>query len=423
MKYPTRTRLCALFIFAAATALQLGGCDDSADGDASLDGDADSDTDADSDSDSDSDTDADSDSDSDADWPTVCTNSGTAADPCVRIFGRVDKSNPDAAVFDWPGIYVRARFTGTSIGCRVSGSNVYFDVFIDGVKVAPINGARDATFVTDGTGLYTISGLSDGEHTVKLAKRSETNWSTTAFEGFEATLVVPDRHDGPKIEIIGDSYSVGYGNASPGASGNVQDETGRQCTDNELAEYTDTHRAYGPLAAMALNGEYFVNAYSGLGMVRHYNGSTAYAPFQDFYEQTLQSAVTPLWNFERWPPDVVVIALGTNDFSSALQPGEVYTDRNDLLAEYKSAYRDFLSLLRSEYPGVQLVLMATNLWPDDEMVPAVQAVIAEEQAAGKNDVHYFYFHNVTGYGCAWHPDLATHADHGTKLATLIESIL
>ncbi len=110
--------------------------DTDGDGDADGDADADSDTDADTDTDTDADTDADTDTDtetdtdSDANPEDVCRYSDPVnlgpmeADGMIRVppghpsinyFGRVDCTDKAAPSFAFPGISIRAKFTGTGI--------------------------------------------------------------------------------------------------------------------------------------------------------------------------------------------------------------------------------------------------------------------------------------------------------------------
>ena len=72
---------------------------------------------------------------------------------------------------------------------------------------------------------------------------------------------------------------------------------------------------------------------------------------------------------------------------------------------------------------MKFILAATNLWdsvagaPNNEMKEQVQQIIAEENAAGHNDMTYKLLENITGYGCGWHPDMATQSGWSNDVAT------
>lgn len=219
---------------------------------------------------------------------------------------------------------------------------------------------------------------------------------------------------------------VGYGNESPSKTDpTTQDITSRNCTSSELNAYTNSGIAYGPLAAEILAADYQINAYSGLGMTRHYSGNTSFLPFQDYYQRTIQSQSANTNDFNSWSPQVVVIALGTNDFSTELGENDigVYTDREDLYESYRTKYHLFIDQIRAQYPGVQILTVGNNLWPDDEMRKEVSKVVSEEESNGNTDVHYLELTNITGYGCGWHPDKATHKAWSILVSDKISEIM
>ncbi len=348
-----------------------------------------------------------------------------------EYFGRFDFSDTRSPEFDWPGSYIKTRFSGTSLTVLLSGASVYFDIYIDDKKIPTVFNESllgDATLqLKSGKGEYLIAdNLSDELHTLKIAKRSETNWASVHFNGLlledNSGTIPPLKTEGPRVEIIGDSYSVGYGNLSPSKTNpSLQDFSGQDCTNDEINAFTDTHQAYGPIATMQLQGEYFVNAYSGIGMERNYGGSTATGTLPSFYPLTIHSNPSSVfWDFDAWKPDVVIVLLGTNDFSTALTPGEEYATREDLQDAYIGSYRNFLSDIRRNYPGVSIVCATPNI---DEVSTLVQKIISEEETGGASDVSYFYYNNVTAFGCHWHPDKDTHVEQGLLLASHIDSLL
>lgn len=362
---------------------------------------------------------------------------------CVRYSGRVNFAD-NSAEFNWPGIVIEAKFEGTSLALDLTaGDNIWFDIYIDGAKLptlAPPPGKTN-TFTLgslrtyNGVENYTVaSGLADGAHTFKMVKRSETNFSSIVLKNLilddgKKLLPLPPRPD-RRIEIIGDSYSVGYGvEAVSKTDPTKQDASGRTCNDEEFHAYTNSAKAYGPVAADLLGAEYQLNAYSGLGMVRNYSGNTAYLPYPGYYDRILQHTEQPKYDPNHWHPHVVVILLGTNDFSTPLGGGEVYKSKEELYVAYRTAYKEFLAQIRAAHPGVKFILGATNLWdsvtgaPNDDIKIQVQQIIAEENAAGHNDMEYQLFLNQTGYGCGWHPDIRTQELWGGYVANRIRTMM
>jgi hypothetical protein len=243
--------------------------------------------------------------------------------PQVHTAGRV-KAGGAGVQYSWPGIYFEGRFRGTGVGIVLNDSAADYSVQIDGSTVA--------TLVTPGRTTRWVEGLSDAEHTVRVVKRNESTWSTSEFGGFVAApggeiLAAPAARS-RQIEFIGDSLTVGYGNTSGS----------RSCPADGVARTTDTDLSYGALTARGLSADYQVNAFSGKGMVRNYNGGDPGNHYRAYYDRALLNTPGDVWDPSAWRPQLVVVYLGTNDFSTGLNPGEQWTTPEALRADYRAAY-------------------------------------------------------------------------------------
>ncbi|HUQ59917.1 GDSL-type esterase/lipase family protein [Lentzea sp.] len=250
----------------------------------------------------------------------------------VHTAGRVTA----AGQYSWPGVYFEGRFRGTGVGIVLNDSANDYDVQIDGTTTA--------TLVTPGRTTHQVSGLSDGEHGVRLVKRTESPQAAGEFGGFVAAsggeiLPAPAPRT-RQIEFIGDSLTAGYGNQS----------TSRDCSaTGGVTRNTNTDVSFGALTARGLNADYQVNGFSGLGMVRNYDGNGVGTSYRTYYDRALLNVEGDVWrNPGTWRPQVVVVGLGTNDFSTAPDPGEPWTPES-LVTEYKSAYQGFLVKLRERF--------------------------------------------------------------------------
>ncbi len=327
-------------------------------------------------------------------------------DPLLRYMGRVARSADGGIAFDWPGITIEAAFTGSRCSAVMKGEN-RFDAFVDGTLAK--------TFRT-GAGKTTISlvqGLDDGVHRLLIVKRSESTRSPTLFFGLlldsGKTLVPlpapPDR----RIEFIGDSYTAGF--ACEYHSRECREGTG----DSIVFETTNTHLAFGPLAARAFGAQYHVIAISGKGLVRNYNGTDKGLELPKFYPRTLLSGNDKgnEWDFSSWKADVGVIGLGINDF----QAEPPYADST----EFDTAYEALIARLRTHYPGIKIICCATRVWPTDALIPRVKSIVAARKKAGNGDV--FYFEYSTGNSALYgHPGIADHAAIADSLAVLMAKI-
>lgn len=319
--------------------------------------------------------------------------------------GRVKEAADGMVQYTWPGVYFEARFRGTGIGIVLDDSNNDYDVRIDGTTAA--------TLVTPGRTVSWLRGLPDTEHTVRLVKRTESPWAVGRFGGFTAApggaiLGAPGART-RQIEFIGDSFTAGYGNVS---------QT-RDCSGNGgVNRNSNADLAFGSLIARRLDADHQLNAISGRGMVRNYNGGDPGVSYRTFYERALLNVDGDVWRKpDSWRPQVVVIGLGINDFSTPLRPGERWASQEALIADYASAYHGFLDRLRARYgPGTFLVVSATRPFSD-----TTTRIVRERNRRGDDRVRHFFFGDAALdlLGCDWHPSLS---DHRTLADLLTEFV-
>jgi lysophospholipase L1-like esterase len=111
-----------------------------------------------------------------------------------------------------------------------------------------------------------------------------------------------------KIEVVGDSISVGYGldDIAP-------------CSNSAALE--DNPRTYAALAATSFNADYSVVTYSVRGLVRNYVTATLDSNpiMPTLYTRYGANDADNSYTFPSdWTPDVVFINLGTNDWGYIL---------------------------------------------------------------------------------------------------------
>jgi lysophospholipase L1-like esterase len=320
----------------------------------------------------------------------------------VHTAGRV-KVNGSTLQYSWPGIAFEGRIRGTGVGIVLNDSAADYEVQVDG--------ATAATLVTPGQTTRWISGLSDAEHTVRLVKRNESPWSTSEFGGFVAApggaILAKPAARTRQIEFIGDSLTAGYGNTS----------TSRDCDGNQVNRTTNTDRSYGALTARGLSADYQINAISGRGMVRNYNGGEPGTDYRTYYDRALLNVAGDVWAPGAWRPQLVTVYLGTNDFSTALNPGEPWATADSLADAYRTAYSGFLQKLRTRY-GAGTTIVAVGASPFAEHV---QQVVQERTAAGDSRVRYWSLDGtgLDNLGCHWHYSTRDHQLIADRLSTYL----
>lgn len=305
--------------------------------------------------------------------------------------------------YQWPGTYFEGRFNATDIFFETDDNANILRIMVDGQNVGILN--------RPGQERYHVRGLSKGEHIIRIEKLTETQDSTAAFSGFALNpgdLPLPVSPRTRQIEFIGDSYSAGYGNTS----------SKRECTEDEIWATTDTQQAFGPLTAKHYDADYQINAYSGIGIVRNYNGVAPKRSMPLLYRSALleDETIHPYAN-AKWDPAIVVIALGGNDFSTPVHAGEKWASEDALTNDYIASYVAFVQQVRASHPSARFILMD---YGEERVAAALTEIIKRLNAASETRVTSL----STGggfelTGCDWHLNTA---DDKRISATLIAYI-
>jgi hypothetical protein len=193
--------------------------------------------------------------------------------------------------------------------------------------------------------------------------------------------------------------------------------TTRDCGSNGgVTRNTNADVSFGALTAKGLNADYQINAWSGLGMVRNYNGTNPSYNYRTYYDTDLQA----LYNSATWPvpstwrPQAVVIGLGINDFSTALNSGEKWATIDQLAADYRTAYLGFIDKLRARYGSNTFIVLT---YPDlsyqtTAFATSIQQIVKTRNDAGDSRVSALYYDDTAlgldHLGCDWHPSQHDH---------------
>ena len=320
-------------------------------------------------------------------------------EPGVAFVGRHDARDPSRVRYAWSGAGFRVRFRGTGVHATLDDAAVYHTVVVDGVVTETLQtsaGERRYTLAAD---------LPAGEHVVELLRRTEASLGETVVLGVEVdgellAPSVPTR----RIEVVGDSITCGYGNEGPDES----------CPFS--AETENHYLTYAAIAARAVGAELSTVAWSGKGVVYNY-GDDKTDPLPALYGRTLPSDPSSTWDGGA-PADVVVVNLGTNDFS---------TDDDPPQEVFVQGYLGLLANIRTYHPGAEIVAtVAPLLEPADFQIAqqAIEAAIAEHVASGDVRVRWIDLNTpAVGRGCDWHPSRATHENMAALLVPELERAL
>ena len=423
---------------------------------------------------------------------------GEAAPKLVGRYAYPEET-PGEALFDWSGNYITVRFQGTSkitVKLRLPGQVPQDQIFTFAVDDLP-PATRQITVKRDAAGNptlepeenYDIVGLDPSKpHEVTIYKNTEAQKGSVIFKGFDlngGTLLPPTRRP-RRMEFIGDSIICGYGNEGKNATcpfevkiREVRDAQGNPVIDEKSGQPVavtvplteNQYLAFTSIAARELDADAVTICWSGKGVYKNYkerylvengqfvrdaNGNRQIDP------ETLVT-VPELWETRtiandekgyKWDfsaerpeeiPQVVVISLGTNDFSRdtkepASDPGKLEGDNvpdgdmNDP-AEREKFFQAYLALVekvRAHRPDAHIFLatppMVTNQFPLDDardnLRDALLRIVREREAKGDKKVYQMDLVEQGfryGLGCDYHPNLEVHRIMAQQLVGAVRS--
>lgn len=323
---------------------------------------------------------------------------GAVAD--VHFIGRFDRTDAAGPKAEWSGSAIATRFSGPGIDVDFAGSANQFQVVVDGAPTSVL-AAGDGHFTV-------VSGLADADHDLLLVKRTEAFYYPIQFLSFTPhsgrPLIATPRPHQRRIEFVGDSITCGYGADGPDATCPFTPET------------ENAYLAYGSVAARSLAADAVLLCWSGHGISRNYDGTTDDL-LPELYPRTLPTETNSPWSFTELP-DAIVINLGTNDFAQG-DPG----------AAFEAAYVSFVAQLRARAPGAEIVFLLGPMLSGPSLDAARTYLNgALTTLAGQGDGHVSLVEvagpdSSEGYGCDYHPSVATHARVATTLATALRAKL
>lgn len=315
--------------------------------------------------------------------PAVRYQAGDTA--AVRIVGRTDRSAADGSVrFDWSGVYAETQLNGRSLQLRAgSTGKSYFDVTIDGKHSDKILIASPDTLIT------IAEKLPRGIHNISIRKCTEGRTGMTTFSEFilpaggTLTATLPR---GRHIEIIGNSLSAGYGTDSNDPRAPF------------TAETENCNLAYSTIIPRYYDADYTIIAHSGQGAARNYGDSdrVSKTSMRHRFRQTLDMDTASRWHFGDYRPDLVMINLGSNDFS---------TEPHPYRREFVDAYCEIISDIQTHYGESTPILCVMPY----AMGPDIEDFFKDIFQQAKANLHFIrmpvdYLNWDSDRGANWHPN-------------------
>lgn len=338
------------------------------------------------------------------------------SDEHIRYTGRIDQSNPDEPFFIYVCSQAELRVTGKKL--RVFLRNIHS--FYENRLGAIINGQEVALLLEKGEQVLDLSEyMTQEENHVLLFKRQDCCHAFVlqglAVEETAQLLSLPPR-PARRIEVYGDSVSAGEVSEAEFACGQADPEGHNGRYSNGYLSYSwQTARllgaelhdiATGGMALLDKTGYFFGPDY--IGMLSSWDKINYYPPFGEKTD----------WDFSRFTPHVVVVAIGQNDAN----PVNVMAEDYDSAASchWREAYTNWIRQIRAKYPKAHIVLTTTILGHDAAWDRAIDQVC---QALRETDakVHHFLY-SKNGCGTPGHIRGSEAAVMAKELAGFIETL-
>lgn len=245
------------------------------------------------------------------------------------------------------------------------------------------------------------------EHKVDLYKRCESLNSHIAIKEIKTDGVFIKKivNKELKLEFIAASSSTGYGNLGNSSSG-------KQTTSN-----TDALKAFAFLTAQALDADVNIFSASGWGCYASKWTDPVTLNVPDAYDYVDFKSTIP-WIYEKYVPDVVVVNLGTNDYSYI--KGFSGAEYDAQMTAFQQKYISFLRHLHEIYPNAQIIVLY-GLMNESDIYDVTEGIVE----IAKADIPDLAVIKINGDALGYnsHPSVASHIIIARKLTAFIQGLL
>jgi lysophospholipase L1-like esterase len=302
----------------------------------------------------------------------------------VAWMGRTANAPGGAVRFGYPGVSSFLRFEGRELVLDASstGDKSYLDVVVDGAFVRSVALSR-------GRASYRLfDAVSPGAHTVHVLHRSETWHGVVTLHGFatDGRVLAPPVLPARRLLFLGDSVTCG-------------EALERTPPGGKQSSWWNPRLSYGMLIGAALEAQVQLVCHGGRGLVRSWNGRTDEFNLPRFHGLAIASPDAPAeWEERRYVPDLIVSAIGTNDFNQGIP------DR----AQYVDTYAAFVATLLRDHPRATIVLTEGAILDGDKKAALTSYIAATIARVGNPRVHHIPSRHYPGDEQDAHPTRDQH---------------
>ena len=339
-----------------------------------------------------------------------------ATEEYVRLVGRTCQTDGitwlpqsgSAVEFSATGTRVTIKLTSDADASADEDHQPRFAVLVDGEVVL------DSTVGASPRTVEAFSSDAPRSAVVEVLHLSEASSGAIGIAGITITSdaptpLAPTEPKDLNIEFVGDSITCAYG-----VEAKEFDEPFKTTTENFM-------KSYAYLTAQALDADYSTVCYSGYGIISGWsatgdiNEGSLLPPLYDLVAKDRPES----WDFAAHEADIVVINLGTNDFT--------YTKTDEeRMQTFAQAYAAFLAHVRSCNPKAYLIC-TLGVMDCQELYPSIEQAAADFQAAtGDTRITSYLSPAISpladGFGAQGHPTLASQQRCADALVEIIREL-
>lgn len=335
-------------------------------------------------------------------------------DEHLRFTGRIGMEDAANPFFIYVCSSVALRVTGRILRVALTNHHSFYENRL-GVMV---NGQEGAILLADGEQVIDLSALLTAEENdVLLFKRQDCCHAYT-LHGFavaaDARLLPLEARPPRRLEVYGDSVSAGEVSEAEFACGQPDPE-------GHNGRYSNGYLSYAWQAARLLHAELHDIATGGMALLDgtgYFNMPDTIGMVSGWDKVNYSPAFgAPIpWDFSRYTPHVVVVAIGQNDHHPVNIMAEDYDSAAS--AHWRTEYVRFLTGLREKYPNAHIICTTTILGHDAAWDRAIDQCVRD--MADERIHHFLYSRN--GCGTPGHIRGSEAAVMAKELAEFVETL-
>lgn len=326
--------------------------------------------------------------------------------------GRIDKRDAKRPEFIFPASSVHFRFRGRKAVLTVENRSIYWNNYagaiVDGEQ-------RKWPLKKKGkTEILLVEEEAEGEHEILFFKRQDSCHemvlcSLELSEGgklLDAPLT-PER----KIEVYGDSVSAGEVSEAVEYTGKADPE--------HSGEYSNSWYSYAWMTARKLHAQIHDIAQGGIALMDgtgwfHEPEAVGMESVWDKVHYAPELGEALPWDFRKYTPDAVIVAIGQNDsHPEDYMKEDMEGERASL---WREKYKEFLKMLRMKYPAVPIVCCTTLLYHDISWDTSIERACRD---LADDRVRHFVF-GRNGKGTPGHLRIEEAQEMAEELAAYLE---